>query len=86
MYIYYLNIDFMFWEMWVYYKVCMYCMDVQGVCDLLVFFFKDSCLIMYYDFILWNNNQQLLGEKIMIYMNDSMIDWVYIQNQVLFVE
>ena len=41
---------------------------------------------MYYDPILWNNNQQLLGEKIMIYMNDSTIDWAHIQNQALSVE
>ncbi len=39
-----------------------------------------------YDPILWNNNQQLLGEKIMIYMNDSTIDWAHILNQALSVE
>ena len=41
---------------------------------------------MYYDPILWNNNQQLLGEEIMIYMNDSTIDWAHIHNQTLSVE
>lgn len=86
MYTYYLNTDSMFRETRVYHKVRMYRADVQGVCDSLVFSSKDSCLTMYYDPILWNNNQQLLGEKIMIYMNDSTIDWAHIQNQALSVE
>jgi len=41
---------------------------------------------MYRDPILWNKNQQLLGEEIMIYMNDSTIDWAHIENQALSVE
>ncbi len=86
MYTYYLNTDSMFRETRAYHKVRMYRADVQGVCDSLVFSSKDSCLTMYYDPILWNNNQQLLGEKIMIYMNDSTIDWAHIQNQALSVE
>ena len=86
MYTYYLNTDSMFRETRAYHKVRMCRTDVQGVCDSLVFSSKDSCLTMYYDPILWNNNQQLLGEKIMIYMNDSTIDWAHIQNQALSVE
>ena len=86
MYTYYLNTDSMFRETRAYHIVRMYRADVQGVCDSLVFSSKDSCLTMYYDPILWNNNQQLLGEKIMIYMNDSTIDWAHIQNQALSVE
>ena len=86
MYTYYLNTDSMFREMRAYHKVRMYRTDVQGVCDSLVFSSKDSCLTMYDDPVLWNNNQQLLGEKIMIYMNDSTIDWAHILNQALSVE
>lgn len=86
MYTFHLNTDSMSRETRAYHKVRMYRTDVQGVCDSLVFSSKDSCLTMYYDPILWNNNQQLLGEKIMIYMNDSTIDWAHIQNQALSVE
>lgn len=86
MYTYYLNTDSMFRETRAYHKVRIFRTDVQGVCDSLVFSSKDSCLTMYDDPILWNNNQQLLGEKIMVYMNDSTIDWVHIQNQALSVE
>ena len=86
MYTYYLNTDSMFRETRAYHKVRMYRTDVQGVCDSLVYNSKDSCMTMYNEPILWNNNQQLLGEKIMIYMNDSTIDWAHIQNQALSVE
>ena len=47
----------------------MYSIDLQGVCDSLVFNTKDSCLTMYRDPILWNEGQQLLGEEIKVYMN-----------------
>lgn len=86
MYTFHLNTDSVYREARAYHKVRFYRTDVQGVCDSLVFSSKDSCLTMYRDPILWNNQQQLLGEEIMIYMNDSTIDWAHIQNQALSVE
>ncbi|MCE8465345.1 OstA-like protein [Bacteroides nordii] len=82
----YLNTDSMFREMRAYHKVRMYRTDVQGVCDSLVYNSKDSCVTMYRDPILWNEGQQLLGEEIKIYLNDSTIDWSHIINQALTVE
>ena len=86
LYTYHLKTDSMFREMRAFHKVRIYRTDVQGVCDSLVFSSKDTCLTMYHDPILWNNQQQLLGEKIMVYMNDSTIDWAHIRNQALSVE
>ena len=63
---FYLETDTMFREMQAFHKVRFYRTDVQGVADSLVFSTKDSCLTMYHDPILWNKNQQLVGEKIMI--------------------
>ena len=83
---YNLNTDSLYRLMKAYHKVRMYRVDVQGVCDSLVYNSKDSCLTMYRDPILWNEGQQLLGEEIKIYMNDSTIDWVHIINQTLTVE
>jgi lipopolysaccharide export system protein LptA len=83
---YYLNTDSMYREMRAYHKTRIYRSDVQGVCDSLVFSSKDSCLTMYHDPILWNEKQQLLGEEIKVYMNDSTIDWAHIINQALTVE
>lgn len=83
---YYLDTDSMYRKMRAYHKVRIYRSDVQGVADSLVFSTQDSCLTMYHDPILWNKNQQLLGEKICVYMNDSTIDWAHIINQALSVE
>ena len=83
---FHLDTDSMFREMRAFHKVRFYRTDVQGVADSLVFSSKDSCLTMYRDPILWNESQQLVGEKICIYMNDSTIDWAHIINQALSVE
>ena len=86
LYTYHMNTDSVYREARAYHKVRFYRTDLQGVCDSLVFSSKDSCLTLYQDPILWNGNQQLLGEEIMVYMNDSTIDWAHIQNQALSVE
>ncbi len=83
---YNLNSDSLFREMRAYHKVRMFRTDIQGVCDSLVYNSKDSCLTMYTDPILWNYNQQLLGEEVKVYMNDSTINWAHIINQALAVE
>ena len=81
-----LNTDSMYREMRAFHKVRFYRTDLQGTADSLVFSSLDSCLTMYHDPVLWNKNQQLLGEKILIYMNDSTVDWAHIINQALSVE
>ncbi|MBE6287759.1 MAG: hypothetical protein E7099_06185 [Mediterranea massiliensis] len=83
---YFMNTDSMYREMRAYHKVRIYRTDVQGVCDSLVFSSKDTCLTMYTDPVLWQGSQQLLGEEIKIYMNDSTIDWAHIINQALAIE
>ena len=86
LYNYHLDTDSMYREMRAFYKVRAFRTDVQAVCDSLVFSSKDSCLTMYNNPIIWNENQQLLGEQIMVYMNDSTIDWAHINGQSLSVE
>ncbi|WP_373846165.1 OstA-like protein [Bacteroides heparinolyticus] len=83
---YHLNTDSMYREMRAYHKVRAYRTDVQAVCDSLVYNSKDSCMTMYTDPILWHGEQQLLGEEIKVYMNDSTIDWAHIIRQALTVE
>ena len=81
-----LNTDSVYREMRAYHKVRAYRTDVQAVCDSMVYNSKDSCLTMYTDPILWQGPQQLLGEEIKVYMNDSTIDWAHIISQALAVE
>lgn len=69
-----------------FHKVRFYRTDIQGVCDSLVYHSADSCLTLHRDPILWNEAQQLLGEEIQIFMNDSTVDRAHIINQALAVE
>lgn len=61
-----------------YRKVRAYRTDVQAVCDSLVYNSLDSCMTMYYDPIVWNNNQQLLGDRIEVFLKDSVIDRAHV--------
>ncbi len=66
-----------------YNHVRMYRKDMQGVCDSLVYLTKDSVMIMYKDPIVWTGGQQLLGEEIMAFTNDSTIDSIHVVRQAL---
>ena len=81
-----LSTDSAYREMHAYHKVRAYRTDVQAVCDSMVYNSKDSCMTMYTDPILWQGAQQLIGEEIRVYMNDSTIDWAHIVNQALAIE
>ncbi|MDR2473616.1 MAG: hypothetical protein LBD53_08690 [Tannerella sp.] len=52
--------------------------DIQGVCDYMRFNSKDSILYMYGDPVLWNENQQLFGDSIIVYMSDSTVEYVHV--------
>jgi lipopolysaccharide export system protein LptA len=69
-----------------YTKVRAYRADFQAVCDTLTYNSKDSCIALVGNPIVWNGNQQLLGEKIHVFMNDSTIKWAHIIDQALSVE
>ena len=59
-------------------NVRAYRTDVQAVCDSLVYNSLDSCMTMYYDPIIWNNNQQLVGDRVEVFMKDSVIDHAHV--------
>lgn len=69
-----------------YNKVRAWGPNMQAVCDSLVFDSRDTCMTMYKDPILWNNDVQLLGEEVKIYMDSTSIDWVHVINQTLYAE
>ena len=76
-----INTDSVYRKIHAYNKVRAYRTDVQAVCDSLVYDSKDSCMTMYKDPILWNVNQQLVGEEIRVYMKDSTVDRAHIIGQ-----
>jgi len=86
MYTFNLDTDSVYRNLYAYNHVRMFRNDVQGVCDSLVSLQRDSCTYMYGQPILWNENQQVFGEEIRVYGNDSTIDWVHIINQAMTIE
>jgi len=86
MYTYNSNTDSVYRDMHAYNHVRFFRNDVQGVCDSMVTHELDSCTYMYGQPILWNEEQQLFGEEIRIYSNDSTIDWVHVIDQATTIE
>lgn len=81
-----INTDSVFRKVHCYNKVRTYRVDIQSVCDSLVFNSKDSCLTMYRDPIIWNAGRQLLGEVVKVFMNDSTVREAHVLGQALSVE
>jgi lipopolysaccharide export system protein LptA len=75
-----IDTDSIYRKIHAYHKVRAYRTDVQAVCDSLVYNSLDSCMTMYRDPIVWNVNQQLLGDEIQVFMKDSVIDRAHVIN------
>jgi len=86
LYTYNIDTDSMYRMIHAYHHVRAYRVDMQAVCDSMVYDGRDSCTTMYKDPIVWQEGQQLLGEKIKAWRNDSTLDSVYVINQALSVE
>lgn len=74
-----ITIDEDFREIKAYYGVRFFRVDMQGVCDSMQFNTKDSVLYMYEEPILWNEEYQMFGDTILIYLNDSTIDHAHVK-------
>lgn len=85
-YTYNINTDSVYRKIYGYNKVRAYRVDVQAVCDSLVYNSQDSCMTMYHDPIVWNDNQQLVGEVIQVFMRDSVVDRAHVINDAFSVE
>lgn len=69
-----------------YFHVRAFRNDIQMICDSLSFISDIKCLRLYKDPIIWSENRQLLGEVVNVYLNDSTIDSIYVDQQALMVE
>lgn len=86
MFTYNMDTDSIYRNIHAYHHVRMFRNDVQAVCDSLVTVSPDSCTYLYGQPILWNEQQQVFGEEIRVYNNDSTIDWVHILRQAMTIE
>ncbi len=62
-----------------YYNVRFYRSDIQGICDSMQFNSRDSVLHLYNNPVLWNENNQLSGDTIDVFMNDSTINYIHVK-------
>jgi lipopolysaccharide export system protein LptA len=73
------TIDSVYREIKAYYGVRFYRVDVQGVCDSMMYNTRDSILRMFNGPIIWNETNQLYGDTILVFMNDSSADHAHIK-------
>ena len=72
--------DSIYREVKAFHNVRFFRNDLQGVCDSMEFISKDSILYMFVEPIIWSENNQIIGEEMNIYLNDSTIDRVHVKN------
>lgn len=66
-----------------YHKARAFRTDVQSVCDSLKYDSGEKKMYMYGNPIVWNKEQQLLGEEIQVFLNDSSVDSAHVIRQTL---
>lgn len=86
MFSYNLDTDSVYRVLHAYNKVRAFRVDVQAVCDSLVYSSLDSCMTMYGDPITWNLDQQLVGDIIKVFMKDSVIDHAHVIDNAFSIE
>jgi lipopolysaccharide export system protein LptA len=68
-----------------YYGVRFYRNDLQGSCDSLSYLMSDSTIRMYYDPVLWSDENQLSGDSIHIMMTNKALDSLVMYNSAFIV-
>ncbi|HZH73969.1 MAG TPA: OstA-like protein [Mariniphaga sp.] len=63
-----------------YYGTRFFRTDLQGMCDSLVYFSKDSVVQLFNDPVLWSNNHQLSADKIEMKQHVNSPDEVHLTN------
>lgn len=67
-------------EVLAYENVRFYRSDLQGVCDTLHYVSVDSILYLKKDPVIWSEDNQIYGDQIDIYLNDSTIEKAHVKN------
>ena len=69
-----------------YYNVRFYRDDMQGVCDSMNYVQKDSILYLIGNPVIWNKSNQILGNQIDVYLNDSTVDKAHVRDYALAIQ
>ncbi len=63
-----------------YYKTKFYRKDIQGMCDSLSYYMKDSVVTMYHNPVLWTDKNQLMGDTIRLIIGKEEMKLMYLLN------
>lgn len=63
-----------------YPRVRFFRSDLQGVCDTMTFFSRDSSLTLSHNPVVWSEDRQIFGEVIILSLNDSTIERALLPN------
>lgn len=78
--------DSIFRNVKAYYDVRFYRSDIQGVCDSLHYASADSVVFMFGNPVLWSDNNQVLGDQIDIFLNDSTVEKAIVRDFALSIQ
>ena len=81
-----MDTDSMYREVYAYHHARSYRKDIQAVADSISYNTRDSLLIMHRDPIAWNEQRQVTGEVIEVYLADSTLRQVNIIRQAMSIE
>ncbi len=59
-------------------RVRFYRVDLQGLCDSLTAVGNDSLIYMDIHPIVWSGDRQIFGNRILVHLNDSTVDWAHL--------
>lgn len=69
-----------------YYEVRFFRADIQGICDSLHYSSRDSMVYMLGYPVVWNKNNQISGNQIDVYLNDSTIEKAIVKDNALAIQ
>ena len=69
-----------------YYGVRMFKTNLQARCDSMVYTFVDSTAHLYYEPIIWNDNNQMTAEQIRMENKNKQIDKMYLDKDALIIQ
>lgn len=69
-----------------FYNVRFFREDMQGLCDSMSYVQRDSILYLVGNPVIWNGGNQVLGDRIDIYLNDTTIEKAHVRDYALAIQ
>lgn len=67
-------------------NVRLFRVDVQGICDSLLYSTRDTLMHMYGEPVLWSEKNQISGDYVKIFTGNQSVDSIYVENNAIIVQ